>query len=130
MGENKMEALNNVDFSMSMPSTTSLVFSIAMLVIAAVVLYKLFEKAGVPSWKALIPFYNIFTLYEISWGNGFYCLLLLIPIVNFIAMAITAYKLAKAFGKGTGFAIGLFFFPMICEGILAFDSSKYLGVQA
>ena len=45
-------------------------------------------------------------------------------------MGITAYKLAKAFGKGTGFAIGLFFFPMICEGILAFDSSKYLGVQA
>ena len=88
-----MEALNNVDFSMSMPSTTSLVFSIAMLVIAAVVLYKLFEKAGVPSWKALIPFYNIYTLYEISWGNGFYCLLLLIPIVNFIAMGITAYKL-------------------------------------
>ena len=111
-----MEALNTVDYSMYMPSTTSLVFSIAMLVIAAVVLYKLFEKAGVPSWKALIPFYN--------------CLLLLIPIVNFIAMGITAYKLAKAFGKGTGFAIGLFFFPMICEGILAFDSSKYLGVQA
>ena len=121
-----MEALNNVDFSMSMPSTTSLIFSVAILVLTAVILYKLFEKAGVPSWKALIPF----TLYEISWGNGFYCLLLLIPIVNFIAMGITAYKLAKAFGKGTGFAIGLFFFPMICEGILAFDSSKYLGVQA
>ena len=45
-----MEALNNVDFSMSMPSTTSLIFSVAILV------YKLFEKAGVPSWKALIPF--------------------------------------------------------------------------
>ena len=97
-----MEALNNVDFSMSMPSTTSLIFSVAILVLTAVILYKLFEKAGVPSWKALI----------------------------LIAMGITAYKLAKAFGKGTGFAIGLFFFPMICEGILAFDSSKYLGVQA
>ena len=48
-----MEALNTVDYSMYMPSTTSLVFSIAMLVLAAVVLYKLFEKAGVPSWKAL-----------------------------------------------------------------------------
>ena len=118
-----MEALNNVDFSMYLPSQASLIFSVAILVLTAVILYKLFEKAGVPSWKALIPFYNIFTLYEISWGNGFYCLLLLIPIVNFIAMAITAYKLAKAFGKGTGFAIGLFFFPMIGEGILAFDNS-------
>ena len=51
-----MEALNNVDFSMSMPSTTSLIFSVAILVLTAVILYKLFEKAGVPSWKALIPF--------------------------------------------------------------------------
>ena len=125
-----MEALNNVDFSMSMPSTTSLVFSIAMLVIAAVVLYKLFEKAGVPSWKALIPFYNIYTLYEISWGNGFYALLLLVPIANLIVSAITAIKLAKAFGKGTGFAVGIFFIPIVFEGILAFGDAKYEGVPA
>jgi len=32
---------------------------------------------------------------------------------------------AKAFGKGTGFAIGMIFLPFIFYAILAFDSSEY-----
>ena len=46
-----MKALNTVDYSMYMQSTTSLVFHIAMLVIAAVFLYKLFENDDVQSVK-------------------------------------------------------------------------------
>ena len=35
--------------------------------------------------------------------------------------------LAKVFGKGAGFTVGLIFLPLIFLGILAFDSSEYEG---
>jgi hypothetical protein len=38
-------------------------------------------------------------------------------------------KLAKAFGKGAGFMVGLILLPVIFMPILAFDSSSYLGPQ-
>ena len=37
-------------------------------------------------------------------------------------------KLAKAFGKGGGFAVGLIFLPYVFEPILAFSDAAYLGV--
>ena len=39
-------------------------------------------------------------------------------------------KIAKAFGKGTGFAVGLILLPFIFQLILAFDKSEYVGVEA
>ena len=43
-------------------------------------------------------------------------------------MIITMVKLAKAFGKGGGFAVGLIFLSIIFYCILAFGPSTYLGV--
>ena len=37
-------------------------------------------------------------------------------------------KLAKAFGKSGGFAVGLIFLPYVFYPILAFDGSVYQGV--
>lgn len=41
---------------------------------------------------------------------------------------MTQMKLAKAFGKGGGFALGLIFFSPIFYAILGFGSAEYLGV--
>ena len=38
-------------------------------------------------------------------------------------------KLAKAFGKSSGFAAGLIFLNVIFMGILAFDDSVYSGTS-
>lgn len=54
-----METLNSFDISMFQPSTGSFVFGIVVAVLAVVILYKIFEKAGVEGWKAFIPLYNI-----------------------------------------------------------------------
>ena len=94
-----METLNSFDISMFQPSTGSFVFGIVVAVLAVVILYKIFEKAGVEGWKAFIPLYNIFVLYELTWGNGFVSLLLLVPIVDIVISVMTAIKLANAFGK-------------------------------
>lgn len=46
-------------------------------------------------------------------------------IVSLVAMIIFVRRLAHAFKKGTGFAVGLFFLPFIFMLILAFGSAKY-----
>ena len=102
--------------------------SIAFLIITIVAMWKIFEKAGEPGWASIVPFYNLYVLFKITWGAGWMFLLLLIPIVNFIFLIITYVKLAKAFGKSGGFAVGLVFLTAIFQIILGFDNSEYVGV--
>ena len=104
------------------------ILSLALAVLGIVAMWKIFEKAGKPGWAAIIPFYNIYVLFEITWGNGWKFLFLLIPIANIVFAIITMVKLAKAFGKSGGFAVGLIFLSIIFYCILAFDQSQYLGV--
>ena len=92
-------------------------------------MWKIFTKAGKPGWAAIVPFYNIYTEFEIAGMNGWMFLLLLIPFVNFIVMIMLYLKLAKAFGKGTGFGIGLIFLNFIFTLILAFGSAEYVGEE-
>lgn len=46
-----------------------------------------------------------------------------------IAVIIADVKLAKAFGKGAGFALGLIFLSVIFLPILGFGSAQYQGAQ-
>ena len=101
---------------------------LAIAVLGIVAMWKIFEKAGEPGWAAIIPFYNLYVLFKITWGGGWKFLLLLIPIANIVILIITMVKLAKAFGKSGGFAVGLIFLSIIFYCILAFDQSTYLGV--
>lgn len=101
--------------------------SIALSVFQIICCWRVFEKAGVPGWKSLIPIYNTYVLCDIIWGEGLKMLLFLIPIVN-IYFTIRLYlSFAKVFGKDVGFGIGLMFLQPIFVGILAFDSSSYYG---
>ena len=110
----------------SSPAMTG--FSIFASILGIIAMWKIFTKAGEPGWAAIIPFYNVYTLFKITWGNGWKFLLLLIPIANIVIMIITEVKLAKAFGKSNGFAVGLVLLSTIFMLILAFGSSEYKGV--
>lgn len=110
------------------PSAGATIIWLAFVVLAIVAMWKIFEKAGEPGWAAIIPVYNIYVLFKITWGNGWKFLFLLIPIANIVFAIITMVKLAKAFGKSGGFAVGLIFLSIIFYCILAFDQSQYLGV--
>lgn len=104
-----------------------LVYSIFVLVIAVltlVAMWKIFVKAGKPGWACLIPFYNMYCMYDIAWGNGWLFLLTFIPCVGFVFAIIMLFKLAKAFGQGTGFGFGLLFLNTIFVLILGFGFSK------
>ena len=114
--------------SMAEASPGAMFLSLALTVLGVIALWKIFEKAGEPGWAAIIPFYNLYVLFKITWGNGWKFLFLLIPFANIVFAIITTVKLAKAFGKSGGFAVGLIFLSIIFYCILAFDQSIYLGV--
>lgn len=115
----------------STPAAVSIVPTIISLVLCVFVLvcmWIIFRKAGKPGWAAIVPFYNLYVLFDITWGSGMRFLLMLIPIYNIILSIQTQIRLAKAFGKGGGFAAGLIFLPYVFVPILAFSGASYQGV--
>lgn len=102
------------------------VIALLLMALMIVAMWILFKKAGKPGWAAVVPFYDQYTLYEITWGNGWRFLMLLIPIYNIILMILTYIRLAKAFGKDEGYAVGLIFLPHVFVPMLAFGSAAYL----
>ena len=96
--------------------------------ITALILWRLFTKAGEEGWKSIIPFYNIFILFKIVWDSGWKMFFLLIPIFNLYVIVRICINTAHAFGKGGWFAAGLFFLSPIFGLILAFSDCEYLGV--
>lgn len=89
--------------------------------------WRIFSKAGEPGWAAIIPFYNSYVLFKITFGNGWLFLLCLVPLVNIVVTIMLIFKLSKAFGHGVGFGFGLWLLSPIFLLILAFDSSEYEG---
>ena len=108
----------------------AVIWVIALLLIALMIvaLWILFKKACKPGWAAVVPFYDQYTLYEITWGYGWRFLMLLIPIYNIVLAILTYIRLAKAFGKDEGYAVGLVFLPQVFVPMLAFGSAAYHGV--
>ena len=103
---------------------------LAVIVLMIASMWKIFVKAGKPGWAAIIPIYNIIILLQIVQKPVWWIILLFIPLVNIIIAIILYVALAKAFGKGVGFAIGLLLLSIIFLPILGFGSAKFVGVGA
>ena len=110
--------------------TTSVAGASVWSIVAIIAMWLIFKKAGEHGWAAIIPFYNTYILFKITWGKGWKFLLLLIPIYNIILYIQTMIKLAHAYGKGTGFGWGLVLLNTIFMCILGFGDAQYQGVQA
>jgi uncharacterized membrane protein YhaH (DUF805 family) len=98
-----------------------------LLIVAA---WKVFTKAGHPGWASIIPIYNLYILCKIVGRPWWWILLMLIPVVGFIVGIILCIDLAKSFGKGAGFGIGLALLGLIFLPILGFGSAQYQGPAA
>ncbi|MCX6266253.1 MAG: DUF5684 domain-containing protein [Bacteroidetes bacterium] len=104
-----------------------IIFAIMVGVIEVVGAWFMFQKAGEPGWAAIIPIYNYLIAIKIAGKQWWYLLLMLIPVVNLVIYIIILNGLAKNFGKGTGFTVGLFFFRFIFIPILGFGKAVYSG---
>jgi hypothetical protein len=107
--------------------------TIFMLVIALVMvaaMWKVFVKAGEPGWAAIVPIYNLFVLLKIAGKPAWWIILFLVPFVNFVMFIVVGIAVAKVFGKGTGFGLGLAFLGLIFYPVLAWGDARYQGPQA
>jgi hypothetical protein len=73
----------------------------------------------------LVPIYNIMTILKIAGKPAWWLALFFLPIANFVVMILTVVALAKSFGKGTGFGLGMLFFGFVFYPILGFGSAEY-----
>ena len=109
--------------------TVYAVVALVIGILTIIAFWKIFTKAGKPGWASIVPFYSQYCMFDIAWGNGWLFLLTFVPCVNFVVMILLYLKLAKAFGKGTGFGIGMIFLNTIFVLILGFGNAQYIGPQ-
>ena len=101
------------------------IFSVALLVLMIAATWKIFEKAGKPGWAAIVPIYNFIVLLEIAGKPLWWIVLLLIPFVNIVILIMVTISVAKNFGKGVGFALGMLFLSPIFYPMLAWGDAQY-----
>ena len=107
-----------------------LVIYLAIIVFFVAAYWKIFTKAGEAGWQAIIPIWNIIVLLRIIGRPWWWILLFLIPLVGIVIAIIVAIDLAKSFGKGGGFAVGLILLGIVFYPILGFGSATYVGPAA
>ena len=76
-----------------------LIFLIVLYILLGLSMMKLFEKAGVPGWKALVPGVAAVEWCRLVGRKPAYALWLLFPIVNIFIYAGLCIDLARSFGK-------------------------------
>lgn len=125
-------------------------FFVIWYVLLAIALWKTFEKAGEAGWKAIIPFYNVYIMYKISWKTSMFWVWLVLTIVSccipsddlgvfgslvvfvicvalIVVEVIQLYKLSVCYGHGAGWTVGLLFLNPFFMLAIGFGKSQYNG---
>ncbi len=99
--------------------------SIALFVVICVGMYKTFAKMGYDdAWWALIPFLNLVFFVKVINKPIWWVILFFIPFVNLYVAWLVADRVARAYGKGIGYAVGLLFLGFIFYPILGFGADQ------
>lgn len=120
--------MENYSYTYQNSSPAVNIIMLVLAVVAVIGIWKVFTKAGIPGWHSLIPILSTYDMCKIALKDSvglFTVLSILLPIV----FVYPCLKLAKAFGKGTGFGIVLFLFSFIGFPILGFSDAQYMGPQ-
>ena len=105
-----------------------LIFFLVFYVLLCASLYKVFERAGVEPWKALVPGLNFMEWCKLIGRGSMYWLLLFIPLVNIFIFAGMAVDLMRSHGKyDFGNAALAVIYAPIAFFKLAFKGDKYIG---
>ena len=89
-----------------------------------------FKKAEQTPWAAFIPVYNIVVLCKTVGRPVWWTVLVFIPIVGFVVSIIVHYDLARSFGFGAGYTVGLVLLTWFFMGYLGFGKVRYRGPAA
>ena len=111
------------------PSPAMLIVTGLLTIILLAAEWRIFRKAGKHGWAVLVPFYNVWTEFEIICSRGTAMFRLLIPFYNIYWGIKALIKMAHAYGKSTGFGVGMILLSPIFQLILAFGDAQYQGPQ-
>jgi hypothetical protein len=97
-----------------------LIFVLALTLFKIVTWWRVCSRAGQPGWSMFIPIYNLYVVMKVAGKPGWWLLLMFLPVVNLIVSILIPFGIARTFGRGPGFAIGLLLLPVIFYPVLAF----------
>lgn len=104
-------------------------FVIAMYVISALCLMKIFKKADIEQpWAAWVPIYNNWKMLEVGGQQGFWAVLAIIPVVNIVSavfMYIAMYHIGLKLEKEGVFVLFAIFLSPVWLIWLAVDKSTW-----
>ena len=116
-----------------MDDFVSVIFGILVIAVCVAMIagmWKVFVKAGQPGWGCLVPIYNLILLLGIAGKPMWWVVLMLIPLVSIIVAIMVSIEVAKKFGQGTGYGLGLAFLPMLFYPMLGFGDAQYQGTKS
>lgn len=118
----------------------TVLIGLTLIILTVIAQWNIFEKAGEPGWKALIPVYRTYILYKITWTTSIFwlqiilSLLSLIPLLGFfftlasyVLSFMSMFRMSAAFGHGLGYAIGLFILNPLFVLIIGLGRDRYQG---
>ena len=99
--------------------------------IIAVFAWGIFEKAGEPGWKTLVPFYNLYVWLQIIEKPLWWYIFLLVPFLNVFMVMLMIVEFAKGFEKNALWEQGVaVIFPFVYLPYLGFsDKEKFVSVD-
>lgn len=102
-------------------------FAIVLGLLTIAGMWKAFQKAGRPGWGAIIPIYNLYLTLKIGGNSGWWLIAFVIPIVNILVAFKVSIDVARAFGRGLGFGLGLALIGFVFWPLLGFGDDTYRG---
>jgi len=111
--------------------TVIIIISLLIVLLPAVGLYKMFEKAGIPAWKAFVPFLNTWEMVKAEKLRKHWFFWQFIPVVGWFISLWILVEFVKLFGKfrfvqhAAAVLGGVIYFPYL--GFSA--KEKYLGPE-
>jgi len=115
----------------SMIFKTVITILVICLLIKIVLRWIIFEKAGKHGWAEIIPIYKDIVYLQVCKLSPWLLLFVFFPIIGWLILGavyiISRFELAKAFGRGFFFGLGLLLFRTIFELIIVASSNiKYV----
>lgn len=109
-----------------------LLLFVSMYALSAWALGKVFAKAGVDSWKAWVPIYNLVAIFKLGGYSPLLILLMFVPLVNIVAvvfMILAVHRINEGFGLGVGMTVIYFFLPFVWSLMIGYSNVRWSGPQ-
>jgi len=100
---------------------------VAVLVVHAVCLWRIYRAMGQSAWSGIVPLLNAHVAFQLRGREWWWVLLLVVPCVGWVVAIIYLNDLSRLFGRSIGFTVGLVLAPTVFLAILAFGRSTYVG---